>query len=69
METELTQEDRARINDTSHKIQSANEVLSQVDSRKIPGLADILECLQNSDNTLREVLRSFRRAVRPGGIS
>ena len=64
MELELTQEERARITDTAHKIQSAEEALSPIDARKIPGLADILSCLQNADKTLRGVLRSFRQRIR-----
>ena len=64
MELELTQEDRARINDTTHKIQSADETLTHVDPRKIPGLAAIRKCLQNADKTLRGVMRSFRPRMR-----
>jgi hypothetical protein len=63
MNFELTQEDRARITDTTHKIQSANEVLSHVDPRKIPGFAEIQSCLQNADKTLRTLLRSLRPRV------
>jgi hypothetical protein len=60
MEMELTQEERARITDTTHKIQSAEEALNPIDPRKIPGLAEIRSCLQNADKTLRGVLRSLR---------
>jgi hypothetical protein len=60
MEPELTQEDEARITDTTHKIQSAKEALSPIDPRKVPGLADIRACLQDADKTLRGVLRTFR---------
>jgi len=60
VELDLTLEDRARITDTSHQIQSANEALSRVDPRKIPGFDGIISCLQNADKTLRRVLRSIR---------
>lgn len=63
MELELTQEELARINDTTHKIQSAEEALTPIDSRKIAGLDEIRRCLQNADKTLRGVLRSFRYRV------
>lgn len=55
---ELTQEERARITDSTHKIQSANDSLAHVDPKKIPDVAGIHECLENADKTLRGVLRS-----------
>ena len=55
---ELTQEDKARITDSTHKIQSANDTLAHVDPNKIPELDGIQECLENADKTLRGVLRS-----------
>ena len=64
MEPELTQEELARITDTTHKIQSAEEALMPIDARKIPGLADIRSCLRDADKTLRGVLRGFRRSIR-----
>jgi hypothetical protein len=64
MELELTQEERARITDTTHKIQSAEEALTPIDPRKIPGLAEIRSCLHDADKTLRGVLRSFRQRVK-----
>jgi hypothetical protein len=60
---ELTQEERARITDSTHKIQSANHSLAKVDPRKIPDIDGIQECLENADKTLRGVLRS--RSKRP----
>lgn len=63
MELELSQEDLARITDTTHKIQSAEEALTPIDPRKIPELAEIRACLQNADKTLRGVVRSFRQRV------
>lgn len=55
---ELTQEERARITDSSHKIQSANDSLGHVDPKKIPDIDGIQDCLENADKTLRGVLRS-----------
>jgi hypothetical protein len=54
----LTREERARITDSTHNIQSANDSLAHVDPKKIPDLNAIQECLENADNTLRGVLRS-----------
>ncbi len=58
---ELTQEDRARITDSTHKIQSANDALAHVDPKKIPNIDGIQECLENADKTLRGVLRASQR--------
>ena len=55
---ELTQEERARITDSTHKIQSANDSLAHVDPAKIPAIEEIQECLENADKTLRGVLRA-----------
>jgi len=54
---ELTQEEKARITDSAHKIQSANQTLAGVDPKKIPDIDDIQDCLENADKTLRGVLR------------
>ena len=53
---ELTQEERARITDSKHKIQSANSTLAHVDPQKIPALDEIQDCLESADETLRDVL-------------
>ena len=55
---ELTQEEKARITDSTHKIQSANDALAHVDPKKIPEIHEIQECLEDSDNALRRVLRA-----------
>jgi hypothetical protein len=55
---ELTQEEKARITDSTHKIQSANASLAHVDPKKIPEIEEIQECLEDSDKALRRVLRS-----------
>jgi hypothetical protein len=54
----LTQEERARINDSKHKIQSVADSLTHVDPRKIPNFAEIEDCLENADESLRGALRS-----------
>jgi hypothetical protein len=55
---QLTKEERARIKDGCHQIQSASDSLSRVDSDKIPGLESIENCLEKSDKALRDVLKS-----------
>jgi hypothetical protein len=66
---ELTQEERARITDSTHRIQSANHSLARVDPSKIPDIDGIQECLENADKTLRGVLRSFKpRSFKPRSI-
>jgi hypothetical protein len=63
---ELTQEERARITDSAHKIQSANGSLARVDPTKIPEIDEIQDCLENADKTLRGVLRSPQeRSIKP----
>jgi hypothetical protein len=54
----LTQEEKARITDSKHKIQSVAASLAHVDPRKIPHFDAIEECLQNADESLRGALRS-----------
>jgi hypothetical protein len=63
MELELTQEDRARITDSTHQIQAADETLTHVDPRKIPRFNEIRKCLRNADQTLRGVLRSIGKRI------
>jgi hypothetical protein len=58
---QLTQEERARIKDSTHKIQSANASLGHVDPAKIPEIEEIQECLEDSDKALRRVLESPER--------
>jgi hypothetical protein len=54
----LTEEERARLNDSKHKIQSVANSLTHVDPRKVPDFDEIEECLENADESLREALRS-----------
>ncbi len=58
MNLDLTQEDRARLIDSTHNIQSATESLHHVDPRKVPDLDGIQKCLEDADKTLRLALRS-----------
>jgi hypothetical protein len=60
---ELSQEDRSRIKDSSHNIQSANNSLAHVDAQKISDIADIQECLDKADKTLRGVLRLAQEPI------
>ena len=53
---DLTQEERARLADSKHKIQSVTNTLAHVDPRKIPDLEEIQDCLEDADETLRGVL-------------
>ncbi len=55
---ELTKEERARITDSKHKIQSVADSLTHVDPQKIPNFGAIEECLENADESLRRALRS-----------
>ena len=53
---ELTPEERARITDSKHKIQSVADLLTHVDPQKIPDFAKIEECLEDADESLRAAL-------------
>jgi hypothetical protein len=55
---ELTPEERARITDSKHKIQSVTASLTHVDPQKIPDIAKIEECLEDADESLRVALGS-----------
>jgi len=54
----LTEEERARLNDSKHKIQSVANSLAHVDPSKVPDFDEIEECLENADQSLKEALRS-----------
>jgi hypothetical protein len=64
---ELTKEERARITDSKHMIQSVTDVLTHIDGRKIPDFNEIVECLENADQSLRGALRSQSEADKPKG--
>jgi len=54
----LTEEEKARLNDSKHKIQSVANSLAHIDPRKVPDFAEIEECLENADQSLREALNA-----------
>ena len=54
----LTEEERARLHDSKHKIQSVANSLAHVDPHKVPDLDEIEECLESADESLREALKS-----------
>ena len=62
---ELTREERARINDSKHKLQSVADSLIHVDPRKIQGLNEIEECLEAADESLNSALKSGAAAEEP----
>lgn len=55
---ELTKEERARIADSKHKLQSIADSLTHVDPRKIQGFNEIEECLEAADQSLNGALKS-----------
>jgi hypothetical protein len=61
----LTEEERVRLNDSKHKIQSVANSLAHVDPRKVPDFDETEECLENADESLRETLRSKSGPDRP----
>jgi hypothetical protein len=61
----LTQEEKARISDSKHKIRSVADSLTHVDPRKIPHFDEIEECLENADESLRGALRSEAGSEQP----
>ena len=54
---ELTKEERARITDSKHKLQSVADSLSHINPRKIPNFDEIEECLDNADESLKGALK------------
>ena len=62
---ELTPEERARITDSKHMIQSVADSLTHVDPQKIPDFAEIEECLEDADESLRAALRSNSEPDKP----
>ena len=62
---ELTKEERARINDSKHKLQSVADSLTHVDPQKIQGLNEIEECLEEADESLNSALKSGAPSEEP----
>ena len=54
----LTQVEKERVSDSRLKIQSVNNSLKHVDSKKVPHFAEIQECLEEAEETLGGALRS-----------
>ena len=63
MET-LTLDERERISDSMHKIQSVQHSLKKVGRNKIPFMKEISECLTSVDKNLRTAL-GYIRQFRP----
>jgi hypothetical protein len=57
----LTDEERARVKDSQHNIQTAATSLSQVNPKKIPNVEEITECLENADKILHDALQTAVR--------
>ena len=57
----LTLDERERIVDSALKIQSVRDSLKAVPADKVPSLREMMECLTNVDENLRETLGYFRR--------
>ncbi len=55
---ELTKEERTRITDSKHKLQSVAASLNHIDPQKIPNFGEIEECLDNADESLNGALKS-----------
>jgi hypothetical protein len=53
----LTRVEREKITDGMLKIQSARASLEDLDSRKIPDLEDMEECLEDADKNLAQALK------------
>lgn len=54
----LRSDERERVQDTMHLVQSARETLSEIDPRLVPEKAEIEECFDLADRSLRASLRS-----------
>ena len=57
----LTLDERERIADSALKIQSVRDSLKAVPANKIPSMREMMECLANVDENLRETLGYIRR--------
>jgi hypothetical protein len=54
----LTRVEKERITDSLLKVQSITNSLKQVDPNKIRAFEEIQECLEDTDKSLAEALRS-----------
>ena len=53
---DLTKTERERITDSARKIQSVRASLNHIDKGKIPNREAMEECLDDTDQSLREAL-------------
>jgi hypothetical protein len=53
----LTKVEREKITDSVLNIQSARASLEDMDQSKVPELAEMQDCLEDADKSLRKVLR------------
>ena len=54
----LRADERERVRDTLHLVQSARETLADVDPKLIPEMDDIEQCFDMANRSLRQTLRS-----------
>lgn len=62
---ELTKNERAKITDSVHSIQSARASLTDIDESKVPRVDEIQECLESADKNLRVALRQAAAKQKP----
>jgi hypothetical protein len=61
----LTKNDRAKITDSMHSIQSAQASLTSIDETKVPQVNEIQDCLESADKNLRVALRQASAKKKP----
>jgi predicted nucleic acid-binding Zn-ribbon protein len=61
----LTKNDRAKITDSMHSIQSAQASLTSIDETKVPQVNEIQDCLESADKNLRIALRQASAKKKP----
>ena len=54
----LRSDERERVQDAMQMIESARETLSEVDHNVVPERAELEECFDMADRSLKEALRS-----------
>ncbi|MBZ5604995.1 MAG: hypothetical protein LAO79_22075 [Acidobacteriia bacterium] len=62
---QLTKNERAKITDSVHSIQSARASLTDIDETKVPEVDEIQDCLENADKNLRGALREAPEEKKP----
>jgi hypothetical protein len=61
----LTKNERAKITDSVHSIQSARASLADIDESKVPEVDEIQDCLDSADKNLRGALRQTPHRKKP----